>query len=401
MGIKEKLSRPGPKRLLALDGGGIRGMISIEVLASIEALLKRRMNRGDDFVLADYFDYIAGTSTGGIIATCLAWGMKVAAVREFYRDNGKTMFDKASILRRFLYKYDDTALAEKLREVFSENGKPSVLGSARLRTLLMLVMRNSTTDSPWPICNNPAAKYNDRARADCNLNLPLWQLVRASTAAPTYFPPEVIDVGTQRFTFVDGAITPYNNPAMQLFVMATLPQYQLGWETGDDKLLIVSIGTGVSPEANENLAPGDMNLLYNATSLPSALMAGALYQQDLLCRALGNCLHGNELDREVGSLVCNEANIGVPRQFTYVRYNVELSSRGLAELEVGDICPAHVQQIDSIAYIQELERVGQAVGRGVKDEHFPVVFNDRHGFDPIRELGETRHEEKIESKVKG
>ncbi|MDQ3260357.1 MAG: patatin-like phospholipase family protein, partial [Pseudomonadota bacterium] len=145
MGIKEKLSRPGPKRLLALDGGGIRGMISIEVLASIEALLKRRMNRGDDFVLADYFDYIAGTSTGGIIATCLAWGMKVAAVREFYRDNGKTMFDKASILRRFLYKYDDTALAEKLREVFSENGKPSVLGSARLRTLLMLVMRNSTT----------------------------------------------------------------------------------------------------------------------------------------------------------------------------------------------------------------------------------------------------------------
>ncbi len=374
--MKEKLSRSGPKRLLALDGGGIRGVISIEVLAAIESLLKFRLNRGDDFVLADYFDYIAGTSTGGIIATCLAWGMKVSEVRAFYLDNGKTMFDKASFLRRFRYKYEDTALAEKLREVFSENAAPSVLGSERLRTLLMLVMRNSTTDSAWPICNNPAAKYNNRTRADCNLNLPLWQLVRASTAAPTYFPPEVINVGKQRFTFVDGAITPYNNPAMQLFIMATLPQYQLGWATGEDQMLIVSIGTGMSPEANENLAPGDMNLLYNATSLPSALMAGALYQQDLLCRALGKCLYGDELDREVGNLVGGETQPGAPKQFTYVRYNAELTSRGLEEYGLGDIRPENVQQLDSITYITDLMRVGRAVGERVRDEHFPIAFNN-------------------------
>lgn len=374
--MKEKLSRSGPKRLLALDGGGIRGMISIEVLAAIESLLRRRSNRDSDFVLADYFDYIAGTSTGGIIATCLAWGMKVSEVRAFYLDNGKTMFDKASFLRRFRYKYEDTALAEKLREVFSENGAPSVLGSERLRTLLMLVMRNSTTDSAWPICNNPAAKYNDRTRPDCNLNLPLWQLVRASTAAPTYFPPEVINVGKQRFTFVDGAITPYNNPAMQLFIMATLPQYQLGWATGEDQMLIVSIGTGVSAEANENLAPGDMNLLYNATSLPSALMAGALYQQDLLCRALGKCLYGDELDREVGNLIGGETGHGAPKQFTYVRYNAELTSRGLEDYGLGDIRPENVQQLDSITYITDLIRVGRAVGERVRDEHFPRAFNN-------------------------
>ena len=373
--MKEKLSKSGPKRLLALDGGGMRGMISIEVLAAIEALLRRRLQRGDDFVLADYFDYIAGTSTGGIIATCLAWGMTVKEVREFYRENGKTMFDKASILRRFRYKYEDTALAEKLRKVFSENGAPSLLGSERLRTLLMLVMRNSTTDSAWPVCNNPAAKYNDRARPNCNLNLPLWQLVRASTAAPTYFPPEVIAVGQQRFTFVDGAITPFNNPAMQLFIMATLPQYKLGWATGDDKLLLVSIGTGTSPEANEDLAPGDMNLLYNATSLPSALMAGALYQQDLLCRALGKCLHGDQLDREVGNLIGDETQRGAAKQFTYVRYNAELTAKGLEELGLGDIRPAHVQQLDSVAYMQDLARVGQAVGGRVKDAHFPSAFS--------------------------
>jgi patatin-like phospholipase/acyl hydrolase len=68
-------------------------------------------------------------------------------------------------------------------------GEDMTLGSDKLQTLLLLVLRSATTDSPWPLSNNPSAKYNDRNRADCNLLLPLWQLVRASTAAPTYFHP--------------------------------------------------------------------------------------------------------------------------------------------------------------------------------------------------------------------
>ena len=375
MTFQDKLSRAGPKRLLALDGGGIRGLISVEVLAAIESMLQRRLNRGDDFVLADYFDYIAGTSTGGIIATCLAWGMRVSQVREFYQTNGKTMFDKASILKRFHYKYDDEALAQKLREVFSEKGAPSTLGSTRLQSLLMLVMRNSTTDSPWPLCNNPAARYNARDRVDCNLLLPLWQLVRASTAAPTYFPPEVINIGQHRFTFVDGGITPYNNPALHLFLMATVPEYKLAWPVGEENLLVVSIGTGISPEANENLVPGEMNLLYNAASLPSALMFGALYQQDLLCRVLGKCLHGDKLDREIGDLRGDSRQAGMRKQFTYLRYNAELTKTGLAGLDLKDIDPNHVQQLDSIAYMSQLRRVGEAVGRQVSEAHFPTVFN--------------------------
>jgi uncharacterized protein len=374
MNFADKISQAGPKRLLALDGGGIRGLISVEVLAAIESMLQKRLNRGDDFVLADYFDYIAGTSTGGIIATCLSWGMRVSQVREFYQENGKTMFDKASILKRFRYKYEDHALANKLREVLSEDGAPSTLGTNRLKTLLMLVMRNSTTDSPWPVCNNPAAKYNDRARADCNLNLPLWQLVRASTAAPTYFPPEVIDVGSHRFTFVDGAITPYNNPALQLFLMATVPEYRLQWPVGEEKLLLVSIGTGSNADANDDLAPGEMNLIYNATSLPSALMFGALYQQDLLCRVLGRCLHGDALDNEIGNLR-SESTSGASKQFTYLRYNAELSQAGLARLGLPDVVPAQVQQLDSIAYMSDLRRVGNAVGQQVINSHFPAVFN--------------------------
>jgi uncharacterized protein len=70
--------------------------------------------------------------------------------------------------------------------VFDPN---TTLGSEKLQTLLLLIVRNATTNSPWPICNNPYARYNDKAREDCNLNLPLWQLVRASSAAPNLLPP--------------------------------------------------------------------------------------------------------------------------------------------------------------------------------------------------------------------
>ena len=120
-------------------------------------------------------------------------------------------------------------------------------GDARLRTLLMMVMRNHNTDSPWPVSNNPRGLYNQRARADCNLNLPLWQLVRASTAAPTYFPPEVVVFGKgsareYEFIFVDGGITGYNNPAFLAFEMATAAPYRMLWPTGTDQLLIDAQG---------------------------------------------------------------------------------------------------------------------------------------------------------------
>src|SRR6185503_11720916 len=83
-----------PKRLLALDGGGIRGMISLEMLARIEQIVKERAGAA---CLADYFDYVGGTSTGAIIATCISLGMSVDQIRKFYQDNGRGMFDKAGL----------------------------------------------------------------------------------------------------------------------------------------------------------------------------------------------------------------------------------------------------------------------------------------------------------------
>jgi len=368
MSLAEKINAKNtPKKLLALDGGGIRGMITVEILAKIEAILRTELGRGKNFRLCEYFDYVGGTSTGAIIATCLSYGMSVDEIRKFYLESGKEMFDKASILKRFRYSYEDKKISKKLQDVF---GKQTTLGTSNLKTLLMMVMRNATTDSPWPVSNNPKAKYNDKRREDCNLHIPLWQLIRASTAAPVFFPPEVVEMGKHQFVFVDGGITPYNNPAFQLFLMATLEPYQLCWPTGEKKMLIVSIGTGTSPVANQDLGPSDMNLIYNATSLPSALMYASLNEQDLLCRAFGKCLAGDLLDNEVGDLIKKQGPVK-PKLFTYLRYNAELTAKGLKTLGVGKIKPEDVQQLDSVEHVKDLQQVGKAVGgKKVKRQHF-------------------------------
>lgn len=397
--LDHKIKRDGKKKLLTLDGGGIRGIMTVEILAGLEAMLREKLGADDSFRLSHYFDYVGGTSTGAIIATCVSLGMRVSEIRDFYVANGEAMFDKAGLLRRFRYKYDDDRLAAKLREVLSvrdekgksvKNSKGEVelltLGSKQLQTLLLVVMRNATTDSPWPLSNNPHAKYNDPQREDSNLELPLWQIVRASTAAPVYFPPEVVKVGRKEFVFVDGGITPYNNPAFLIFLMSTVGAYRLGWETGADRMLIVSVGTGSSPDANEDLAPGEMNLLYNAGSIPSALMYAASNEQDLLCRVFGDCRVGDQLDREVGDLVDREvedlvdrestaASASVPglrpKLFTYLRYNAELSRAGLDALGLPNVHPKQVQTLDAVDRIPELQEVGRAV---VKSKMRPGHF---------------------------
>ena len=156
----ERLESGGKKKLLALDGGGIRGALTIEVLAEIEGMLREEY--GDaSLVLADYFDFVGGTSTGAILAASISYGMSMDQLRTFYQESGPVMFDKASLLRRFRYKYEDEALAEKLQSTF---GAYTTLGSDALRTMLLMVMRNATTDSPWPVSNNPVWSRNSCGR---------------------------------------------------------------------------------------------------------------------------------------------------------------------------------------------------------------------------------------------
>ena len=114
---------------MSIDGGGIRGIIVLRVLRKIETLL--RQQRGQpNLVLPDYFDYIGGTSTGGIVAAALAIGMSVEQIEGFYRTEAPSLFSSVhNPIRRMLFaRYESTRIATKLQEVFGAN---TTVGSDR------------------------------------------------------------------------------------------------------------------------------------------------------------------------------------------------------------------------------------------------------------------------------
>ncbi len=125
--------------------------MSVEILAKLEADLRQHTGK-PDLVLSDFFDFVCGTSTGAIIATCLAAGMSTGQIREFYVKSGATMFEPSSFTKRLRYSYNDGPLAQILqteinRALGYKDGAPlATLGNENLQCLLMMVMRNHTTD---------------------------------------------------------------------------------------------------------------------------------------------------------------------------------------------------------------------------------------------------------------
>ncbi len=377
---------PRGRKLLALDGGGIRGVLTLEVLNALEEKLREATGGGEDFRLGDYFDYIAGTSTGAIIAAGLALGMTAREMLDFYVESGQAMFQKPIVPKRLWNKYVSEPLSAELRKKF---GEKTALGSGELRCLLLVVMRNVTTDSFWPVSSNPLAKYNlgeGRTFEQSNLSIPLWQLVRASTAAPVFFAPEVVEVGDgagakERFVFEDGGVTPYNNPAFLLYRMATVSAYNLDWETGESNLLLVSVGTGAAPKLDTNVSGAGKFLLTNAALIPGALMYGSLVDQDINCRVTGRCVHGAPIDSELGDLIPAAASEeqgpkftppagGGERKFLYARYNAEISSRWLTRNGFGELDPEVVGRLDSTDSIDDLRRIGRKVAEEVDVSKF-------------------------------
>ncbi len=376
--LKDKSKK---RKLLSLDGGGIRGVLSLEILLQLESQLKAARGAGPDFRLCQYFDYIGGTSTGAIIAAGLARGWSVGKLIDFYVSSGKEIFDSAAILERWKNLYKSEPLRAMLQSdaVF---GAETTLEPKYLECLLLVVMKNKTTDSPWPLSSNPFAKYNSIDRADCNLRIPLWRVVRASTAAPVYFPPEVVPWDAKdpkkTFVFVDGGITPYNNPAFLMYRMATDPAYRLGWPSGESNMLVVSVGTGAAPSPVDDIASPDANVVQNLASLPGALMYASAVDQDINCRAIGRCVHGAPIDRELGDMMIRDAASGEPRplsqeagrRFLYARYNADLSAAGLAALGLGHLDPSQVQKMDAVANIGALRAIGAAAAKSVDVRDF-------------------------------
>jgi len=344
----------------------VRGLLAIEVLARLEQCLATASGVRETR-LADHFDLVAGTSAGAIVAGAIALGISMREVRDFITSNAAAMLRPAGWSRRLLYWYDKQFLSAHVKEWFGED---TTLGSDRLRTLVLLLMRNVSTDSPWLVSSNPRAPFNQRTQDDCNLDLKLWQLALASAAAPAYFEPEVVTFGrarSYRSVYVDGALTGFNNPAFKAFLYATTEPYGLNWPASEEKLLILSVGTGLVRHRDPALQPRRMYLWYTARETPRALIYAADREQDLLCRTFG-CLMGDAIDLEVGDL--RTARTAVARKlFTYFRINAPLSREGLAALGCVHIDPAHVEVFDQSRYVNELREVGEKLAeRTVGDE---------------------------------
>lgn len=373
--LQERYETAQPRKMLALDGGGIRGVLTLEILAEMEKQLRQKLKKGDDFVLGDYFDYIGGTSTGAIIAAGLSIGMSVQELLDFYIEKGVDMFDKNFILKRWKALYESGPLLEMLKSTFGED-TDLMVRKGKYKSLLLVVTMNRSTDSPWPISNNPLAKYNDESRADCNAKIKLFQLVRASTAAPVYFPPETLQWDPndpkKTFVFVDGGVTPYNNPSFLMYRMATQPAYNLNWETGENKLLIISVGTGSATSAGSY-----NNLLDAAKGLPNNLLYAMQVDQDINCRTVGRCTYGAAIDRELKFMVpMDEAGKAIPlandtkRHFLYARYNADLSREGLDAAGLNHIDSDQVREMDSVKYIDQLREVGRKTSEQISMDHF-------------------------------
>jgi uncharacterized protein len=352
--------------ILSLDGGGTRGIFSIQILARMEALLRQKYGR-PDLVLADHFDFIGGTSTGAIIAAVLSWGAPVEILENFYLDQSRKVFGKKTVFNRFRFKFHARELNQLLKSYFAdEEGNPALLGTPRLRTLYLCVMRNASTGAPWIISNSPHAKYNQAHLADNNLQIPLFQLIRASTAAPIFFEPEEIEAGGQNWMFLDGAITPYNNPAFIMYLTATQECFGNNWQDGIDNMRIISVGTGRKRVRFSKLHAAQINVGDQLEHALLALIDSNGQHQDLLCRAFGRCQWGEPIDTEVGDMIASEFKESDHRRFLYCRYNHNLTPEEMKEVEtVPDFF-----SVDSLTGIPFWQKLGTAFAeKNVQIEH--------------------------------
>lgn len=238
------LFAPGAKRILALDGGGVRGIVALAFLKKIEQTLEAEAGK---FVrLCDYFDLIGGTSTGAIIAVGLALGHTVDQIREFYLRLAPRVFRPPWVrVPGWKALFDARALASELEAIIGDR----TLDTPDLQTGLGVMLKRIDTASAWILTNNPRSAYWETPPDHSfigNRNYRLAQIIRASTAAPHYFDPQEIEIvaGEPPGLFVDGGLTPHNNPSLALFLSAFVPHYGLAWEAGPEKLAIVSIGAG-------------------------------------------------------------------------------------------------------------------------------------------------------------
>jgi len=225
----EKIDRPF--RVLSIDGGGIRGILPAMLLAELERRAKRP--------IVDLFDMIVGTSTGGLLGMAVACPDKQGRPRHsardvvrFYEVAGPRVFSR-SVWHKI------RAIGNLTEGKYPSSGIESVLddyfGDARLKDALCdVIVPAYEIERRFPFFFKAS-----KARRKDYYDYPMKTVLRAATAAPTYFEPAqiIIDGPNDYYALVDGALFAYN-PGMCAYVevLSHYPQYQ--------SMIMVSLGTG-------------------------------------------------------------------------------------------------------------------------------------------------------------
>ncbi|AAS14271.1 patatin family protein [Wolbachia endosymbiont of Drosophila melanogaster] len=207
------------KYILSVDGGGIRGIIPAIILAEIEQRTRK--------TIAEIFDLMAGTSTGGIVVAGLCKKDKpqysANDLVEFYREYGPYIF-KSSFFRRSILSWFNCAQ-------YPHKNIESVLDKYFGEDILKNTLSNVLITS-YDIQNNCPFFFKSWKEG----NIKLKDALRAATAAPTYFAPKYLKVNQKEMVLVDGGVFA-NNPAACAYASGKrlFP---------NDDILLLSIGTG-------------------------------------------------------------------------------------------------------------------------------------------------------------
>ena len=224
-------------RILALDGGGLRGAFTAAVLAKWDDMIKP----GGGNQIINHFDLVAGTSTGAILAIGLALGMTPLEILNFYRSEGPKIFPKNRGLRHWLKsKHDAVTLRQTLTELFGDKN----LSEHSICRLVLPTVRAVRGES------EAIVTVHDPGRS-AFASISAVDAALASSAAPTYFDDAVVEDPIARARYLDGGIWA-NNP-----VLPAIAEAVRHLKVPLDRIDVLSVGTiGNEADFEEALGKG-------------------------------------------------------------------------------------------------------------------------------------------------
>jgi hypothetical protein len=277
----------GSIKVLAIDGGGIRGIIPAIILGAIQKRL------GND--LHTFFDLIAGTSTGGIIALGIGTGCNNGKpyspdeLVNLYVANGPAIFKQDLLTPEkalFFPKYAPDGLEKALAGFFHNAELEAAL------TPLLISSYDLQSQLPFFFKSH-------RIAADATYNWPLAAIARATSAAPTYFPPHHLTRGSEDYALVDGGVY-VNNPSMAAYAEAR------ALYSGYEEFVVVSVGTGDRQDRITYSAAKDWGMIGWAQQIAPVLMDSVSEAVDYEMRQIPGC---NYYRLQVANLQLAEADM--------------------------------------------------------------------------------------------